>query len=361
MKTKIKKILNVALYSLLLFSTTITNGQNQTYSCQLIESPEPVMMYNGSCNTDPYGEWEIYRNMNTYIPDMNPSAPLRHPPIKTIDININIIQKNDGSGNFEENQNTVDRLTNMIGYVNSFFSGYSPSDPIDWVQELPDYDSRIRFSLGDSGNERIYFYENSDAWSDIHPSSTILPYITEYHPERLEQLNLFIFGNPGNNNWAHANFPSWVNFGNNSWVAMFYWDSQVEDWAKSTLLAHEFGHNLGLLHTYLGGGASAICNQTDENFLQDVFLVELPSTSNCPHTGNWNDNPYLVHGDGITNNLLGGTSAQRYISPQQGGQMHRALAVTSKRKYVSSEKSQIPLELFEKHLWDFDLKLYECR
>lgn len=353
----INKLYRIALFSILLFSTVISNGQNQVYNCQLMEHPEPVLMYNGNCNTDPNGEWMIYRNMNTYIPDMNPSTPLRQPPIKTIEININIIQKNDGSGNFEDNQNTIDRFTNIISYVNSFYSSYSPSDPISWVEELPNNDSRIRFSIGESGKERIYFYEKSDAWGNTDPRTTILPYISTHHPERLEQLNLFIFGKP-NNNWAHANFPSWTNFDHNSWVAMFYWDGQIQDWAKATLLAHEFGHNLGLLHTYSGALGSAICDQSNEEFLQDVFLIELPSTSNCPHTGNWHDDPYLIIGDGITNNLLGGTSEQRYISPQQGGQMHRALAVTSIRKYVSSEKSSIPLELFDNHVWDFDMKLY---
>jgi len=353
-----KKSIIVTAYSILLLCSSILNAQNPDSCCQLMESPESLQMFNGSCSTDPHGEWEVYRNMNTYIPTMNPLAPFSNSPIKTIEININIIQKDDGSGNFENNQNTIDRLTNIIGYINSFFSNYSPSDPINWVQELPNYDSRIRFSLGESGNERIYFYKNSASWGNFHPSTLIEPYIAEHHPERLEQLNLYIFGNPNNYNWAHANFPSWVNFNHNSWAVMFYWGSQVEDWAKSTLLAHEFGHNFELLHTYLGGGASAICDQSNENFLQDVFLVDLPSTSNCPHTGGWNNDPYLVNGDRITNNLLGGTSDQRYISPQQAGQMHRSLAITSMRKYVSCEKSDTPIVIFDNKLWDFDIKLY---
>lgn len=297
--------------------------------------------------------------MNTYIPYMNINEPLSNSPIKTIEININIIQKNDGSGNFENNQSTINRFRNVITYVNSFYSNYAPSDKIEWVQELPNYDSRIRFSIGEVGQERIYFYQNTNAWDDTYVHENIEDFIETNYPERLEKLNLYIFGNPYNQNWAHASFPSWSNLNSHSWVVMKYWGSDVNDWAKSTLLAHELGHTLDLLHTYYGGGASAICNQLNENFLQDVFLVELPSLSNCPHTGNWNDNPYILNGDRITNNLLGGTSAQRYISPQQSGQMHRALALTSVRQYVKCEKSEVPLEIIVNQTWDFDIKLYQ--
>lgn len=233
---------------------------------------------------------------------MNLAEPLSNSPIKTIEININIIQKDDSSGNFENNQSTINRFRNVITYVNSFFSNYAPSDKIDWVQELPNYDSRIRFSIGEEGQERIYFYQNSSAWDDTYVHDNIEDFLETYYPERLERLNLYIFGNPYNQNWAHAAFPSWSNQNSHSWVVMKYWGSDENDWAKSTLLAHELGHTLDLLHTYYGGGASAICNQLNENFLQDVFLVELPSVSNCPHTGNWNDNPYFLDGDRITNN-----------------------------------------------------------
>ncbi|MBC8320589.1 MAG: T9SS type A sorting domain-containing protein [Bacteroidetes bacterium] len=333
------------------------NGQI-SYTCQMQESQDGNRLFNGNCGTGTSVEWEAYSDMNTYIPDLDPNLPMHNKTILTINININVVQKDDETGNFPDNQTTIDRLTNIISNINTFYANYSPSDPISWVTELPDKDSRIRFSLGETGNERIYFYQNSAAWDDEHPLENIEPYIELYHPERLEQLNVYIFGNPDNNNWMHASMPSWSNFNKTSWAVIFYWDNPVSDWATSTMLGHEFGHNLDLLHTYLGGGASAICNQLDDDFLEDVFIVELPTTSNCPHTGGWNSDPYLYDDDDITNNLMGGTPSAVYVSPMQAGQMHRSLAITSIRKYVTSEKSEVPLVITTDQLWNFDIKLY---
>lgn len=39
--------------------------------------------------------------------------------------------------------------------------------------------------------------------------------------------------------------------------------------------------------------------------------------------------------------------------------MHRALALTSIRKYVKCEKSEVPLEILTNQSWDFDIKLYQ--
>ncbi|MDP2423260.1 MAG: T9SS type A sorting domain-containing protein [Bacteroidales bacterium] len=295
--------------------------------------------------------------MITYIPNLDPNYPLHNPTIKTIQVNFNIIQKNDSSGNFPNNQTTIDRMKTIIGWVNSFYSNYAPSDPISWVTELPGYDSRIRFSIGELGSERIFFYQNTAAWDDISPSTTIEPYIAHYYPERLEQVNVYIFGNPNNYNWAHANMPSYIDFNRNSWTVLFNWGND-RDWSISGTLAHEFGHNLNLEHTYHGGGSYAICNQQHEDFLQDVFLTELPNHSNCPHTCNWSANPFSINGDGITNNLLGGNQNSTYISPMQAGQIHRSLAISSVRKYVKCENSLVPLVIDGEYLWDFNLKLY---
>lgn len=333
------------------------NGQVD-FTCQMQDSCSYDFIESGVCTPDQNGCWAFYRNMNTYIPFLDPAYPLQNPTIMTIQVNINIIQKNDSSGNFPNNQTTIDRMTSIIGYVNSFYSSYSPSDPINWVTELPNYDSRIRFSIGEPGNERIYFYQNTFAWNDTYPSETIEPYIQQNHPERLKQINVYIFGNPNNNNWAHANLPSISDFNRDSWVVLFYWDTAEQDWAISGTLAHEFGHSFGLLHTYIGGGASVICDQQNENFLRDLFLTELPNTSNCPHICNWPANPFITNGDGITNNLLGGNQHSTYISPMQAGQMHRSMALSSVRKYATCEKSPIPLTVEDDQNWDFNLKLY---
>ena len=118
--------------------------------------PFPPSSSNGTCQPMPNGLWEQYKDMNQYIPDMDATKPLHVPPIKTIRVNINIIQKDDGTGNFEDNEITRERLRTVFGYINNFYSHRAPSDPISWVTELPNYDSRIRFSIGEYGEKYGY-------------------------------------------------------------------------------------------------------------------------------------------------------------------------------------------------------------
>lgn len=276
-------------------------------------------------------------------------------------VNVNIIQKNDGTGNFIDNEETRERFRLIFSWINCFYQRYSPSDTIEWVTELPNYDSRIRFSIGESGQERIYFYQNSNWWNYYNSTNcdSITDYLEDNYPERLDAINLYILGNPnGELNFADTRFPSATNFQLNQVVAAHYWQLE-NDWAISMLLAHEFGHTLGLFHTYLGGGASAICDQDNPEFLRDIFVYHLPNSCNCPHEVIYDSNAYAINGDGITNNLMGGNNTQVYISPMQAGQMHRSLALYSVRKYVQCEKSNVPLVITDNQLWDFDMKLYQ--
>lgn len=99
----------------------ITFGQDIDSCCHIFEVHETSMGYSGNCIPDSNGDWLFYKNMNTYIPYMNLAEPLSNSPIKTIEININIIQKDDSSGNFENNQSTINRFRNVITYETHFF------------------------------------------------------------------------------------------------------------------------------------------------------------------------------------------------------------------------------------------------
>ena len=303
--------------------------------------------------------WERYRNLNMYIPDMDTSQPLHVPPIKTIRVNINIIQKDDGTCNFQNTYETRRRMRQILSYINEIYSGYGPSDPIEWVTELPNYDSRIRFSIGDTINERIYFYQNTDWWDDTIPDP-IMTFIHSHYPDREEAVNIIIYGNPGDTlNYGFTTYPDNINFLNNHTVNTFYWRYEISDYAKANLLAHEMGHMLGVGHTYSDEFLSFTCDANQRDFLKDVFIVHLPDISNCPHDCCYYENAYTMNGDGITNNLMGGNQSSVYISPMQAGIMHRALSMYSSRKYVSCEKSNIPLIITEEEVWDFNMKLYQ--
>jgi len=125
-----------------------------------------------------------------------------------------------------------------------------------------------------------------------------------------------------------------------------------------------------LLQTYCGGGASVVCcsgscsqgctkTTNTSEYLSDIFGPI--SNSTCSHIANWGapfDNT-IPDANKVTNNVMGGSAAQRYFFPMQAGQMHRSLATKSTRKYVKEETySPIPLIINSSEVWDFNLKLY---
>ena len=300
-----------------------------------------------------------YGHIKSYIPDMDSTLPFHNPPIKTIKVNIHVAQKDDGSGNFQNNEDTRSRFRQIFEWINGFYSGYEPSDPIGWVEELPSYDSRIRFSIGEDGDERIYFYKNTEFWNPDNTYSSFRNYIINNYPENKDAINVLVRGNPGFEiGYAAANFPSWNDFDEDKTVRCYFW-RPVSDYAVANLLGHEFGHNLDMMHTYFGGGASAVCDINHDEFIKDVFMIDtVTQECNCPHIMDWEADADSINGDGITNNLMGGNQAQHYISPLQAGMMHRSLSLTSVRKYVTCEKSDIPLVITEDEIWDFNIKLY---
>ena len=92
---------------------------------------------NGTTQVWENSYWDHYRDLNMYIPDMDTTKPLHVTPIKTVRLNINIIQKDDGTGNFDNSYNTRKRMRQIITSVNNRYSSFGPSDAIAWVTELP--------------------------------------------------------------------------------------------------------------------------------------------------------------------------------------------------------------------------------
>lgn len=330
--------------------------------------------------TSNVGSYDM-NDLRTWMPYCN-SDPLKNPPITYIKVTFHVFLDDNGRGNrYANNSAGKKKLIDLINYVNNVYSGKyvtekkGPSDKLPNVQELPNYDSRIRFTLGDN-NERIYFYKSSEMlWLDnssTGSAGTILfNYISNIYPSRLQNgINVFFIASSYGSAAAYAS-PPVLGTNDNSHVVMFQCfptDGNYVESAAANALAHEFGHNLDLKHTYCGGGSSAVgCsgvkgNHTcdfdhayiDSEYLSDVFGP--CNSSTFPHIAEW-VNPYEYTGPNdkkITNNLMGGTSTQTYISPMQAGQMHRAIAIKSVGKYVvKNTHSNIPLVIKQKETWNF--------
>jgi hypothetical protein len=430
MKTKI--FLLILLLPLFWGNVSAQVGRIDCATLELAET------YDGTCITNS-DEWEnFYRHKESYIP-YNNGTPFQSGPIMTIEVNFNIVQRSDGSGNFHNTQADKDRLIQLLAWVNQNFAAGAPSDPFNWVTELTGFDTRIRFSLGNTGSERIYFYQNDNAFCSYSPFPDL---VVAADPERMNHLNIYFTGGAygggissteiisggsgytsaptvtfspagaqgyatiangavtgiiitysnspyydgcpptitltgGGGNGAkaicHLNGAFYASLPSYTISMMDYvcltgqeYPDPAGDWVRYQFLAHELGHTVGLYHTYVGGGASAQCNDPYE-YLEDVFGV--PQPGNCPHQYTWSGNAWAVNGDGITNNLMSGNCDNMYTSPQQAGQAHRALALKSIRKFVNEETysssplvldANFPINLLNPQIqtWDFDIKLY---
>lgn len=387
-------------------------------------------------------DFSFYNNLRSWIPYCNQGEPLKNPPLTEIEVAFHVFFDDSGQNNVYSNtQEGKNKLIQLLNGVNNIYgnAGYGPSDPVTGVVELPNYDTKIRFTLGND-NERIYFYNNTTL-NHGGDSYTLENFIKNNYPSRYGKLNIYLVGgfNQGrvlqenieitNAGSGYTSEPTisfnpssakgsavikngsldsiiitnigayyglyppliTINGGGGSGAAAIVTKLQGGASASANtpsmtlsrnqyvvrvqshqyefpvcILAHELAHNLGLVHTYCGGYSDVVCcndnsceqgctqSCNNEEYLSDVF-GNCPGT--CPHNTGW----YLPTADDPkhTNNIVGGTSYQTYISPMQAGQMHRSLALKSMRKYVKKETySSIPYSITNNELWDFNLKLY---
>lgn len=402
-------------------------------------------------------------DLRAWIPYCN-EEPLKNPPITCINVSFHVFLDDNGGGNrYANNSEGRKKLIDLLNTVNDVYSGKlarknGPSDKVPNVKELPNYDTRIRFSLGDY-NERIYFYQSSE-WFRLEDKlvgdagNKLYNYIaTDNLPNLQKGINVFfiassykasvktivvtnfgsgytqqptielikpdgavldntkckaeirggkivsitveksgtmsgceppkvrITGGGGSGATAkvtnlEGGATAFANpqFEKNSYVVVFNCipnDGIYVEGVTGRCMAHEFGHNLYLTHTYCGGGASATgCTDMkgkhscaysydhkydDAEYLSDIFGPCNAST--FPHIAKWTD-PYDNSGEDakkITNNVMGGSNNAIYFSPMQAGQMHRAIALGSVGKYVQNNiHSDKPLVIKKTETWKYN-------
>ena len=125
-------------------------------------------------------------------------------------------------------------------------------------------------------------------------------------------------------------------------------------------MAHEFGHNFGLDHTY----NDEVTTISSPEFLWDVFgtatqpWCSAPPTNVCYHDAWFDCNPYDPSNT-CTNNIMGGTMFSRHFSALQCGRIQRALQVSSLRHFAYGEENPPDLHITSNQLVDYTRRYYQ--
>ncbi len=323
-------------------NTSRTQAQTN-FQCSYVASPTAGnSTANASCLNASADYTTKYGRYAYHIPDANT-------PVKTIKVNINVWQPNNGTGSWQNNANDLVRLNQIINWANNTYQYITtPSDIVSGVSFI--LDSKIRIEL-----QNVFFYQNSAMCylgsAGGSDGITLNTAVAAIDPKRLEALNIHITLGSYFGASDFAVFPNSTNNLNmDSYIVAFNNGSNpVSDYAFAGTIAHELGHCLDLEHTY--GGAN--CNTTSLDYLSDIF-----NNGPCPHDGGWFVDPFLATNTG-TNNTMGGCKSGGYLSPMQMGKMHRALALKSVRRYVKNcAYSTVAKSITTNETWDFDIKFY---
>lgn len=165
-------------------------------------------------------------------------------PIKYISVNFIVIQKSDGTGNFQNNSTDKNwissTLLNTINYRlgNTCVMNLSTSSP--YIS-----DTRIRFVLND-----IYFEQDTYYWTYRHGiGSWGNALYSSYSHDSSSTLNIFLVG-ASNKNLTQG-FANGIGSGNYC-VAAHIYEMYLNNnhWSPANLIRHELCHNLGLYHSW---------------------------------------------------------------------------------------------------------------
>ena len=264
----------------------------------------------------------------SFVPDQTNN--FQNTPLLVVNINYHLFRASDGSGFFSgKTQSDVQNQVNDLNYYyeNIGYPNLPTNPPAEFIP-----DARIRFVL-----KEVYFHD-VDSLEDINTNVISIAsfFNNNFGVNKDNEINIF--------NYHNSTDPIGRGYGPQSFVVM-----QNNNLIGAGLLAHELGHVLNLPHTFSG------CSQTiiDDIYFPDYNRAWLcgasttysSSQSSCPSTG----------GVGVSNNIMGYNSCQRYFSPKQIARMHHhKISKDQKRKYVTcdSHSFDTDVEIVANAIWE---------
>ena len=271
-------------------------------------------------------------------------------PIVTIYVNMHIWREDNGTGNYWLDTPAFrDSLRAAFDFLNMIYShNHTYSENIPNAQYIED--TRVRFEID------TFFYYNNSQMAHQKTPWPLTNYLLNNHPERLNRFNYHLTLDTtayysGTSTGYNTSYQSIVSVKQNKTSQHLY--------AFALHMAHEFGHNFGLGHTY-----GSECNEiSNPEFLWDVFGTATqswcnePPTHVCYHEGGWGCDIYDTTKT-CTNNIMGGTMYSRHFSALQMGRIQRALTVSTLKDYAYGY-GEYPYRVRNNQTIDYNRKCYQ--